>query len=361
MALEEVSRHTLSTYQVEVSPSEVYAGADITLKARVSCSQACDLLGQTLLILDQDGILVEKVEITEFDEEAGGTSNCIVKAPARAGTYSWLAIFTSREKAGVLHEQTSEPFSFTVKPHPTSMSVWGVPSAIPSGDSFTVKVGIKCSDQCALTAEKFAIHNHEGRQLATGTLRSDPWPGTTALYFTEIKLDAPETEGYYKWDARFPESDSEIPHEECSLTFGVRIVSAPECEVTIEAIDKDDNTPIKGVQVLLHPFRAVTDEHGLAKLRISKGEYTLHISGFRYLPFHTTVKVTGDMVTKAELYWKPYLDEYELSTDSVVQGEIQLLKAAQEKRQLKAKQQLDMERAALQKEGEGNTSKTSST
>jgi hypothetical protein len=249
-----------------------------------------------------------------------------------------LAILPSRETAGVLHEETSAPITFTVKPHLTSMTVWGVPSAIPTGDRFIAMVGIKCSAECELTAGKFAIHSHEGRQLATGTLRGDPWPGTNALYFAEIELDSPEPEGYYQWEARFPASDPEIPHEGCSSTFGVRIVSAPECEVTVEAIDKDDNTPIRGAQVLLHPYRAVTGEHGLARVRLSKGEYKLHISGFRYFPFHTTVKVTGDMVIKAKLSWEPVLDEYELSSAPVVREQIRLRKAAQEKRQLKAKQ-----------------------
>ena len=46
---------------VEVSPSEVDAGADMTLKGKVSCSPAGDLRGTTLLIRDQDGALAESV------------------------------------------------------------------------------------------------------------------------------------------------------------------------------------------------------------------------------------------------------------------------------------------------------------
>ena len=50
-----------SACSVEASPSEVDAGADMTLKGKVACSPAGDLRGQTLLIMDQDGALAESV------------------------------------------------------------------------------------------------------------------------------------------------------------------------------------------------------------------------------------------------------------------------------------------------------------
>ncbi len=54
---------------VEASPSEVDAGADLTLKGKVSCSPAADLCGESLLIMDQDGALAVSVELGEFDGE----------------------------------------------------------------------------------------------------------------------------------------------------------------------------------------------------------------------------------------------------------------------------------------------------
>jgi hypothetical protein len=220
-------------------------------------------------------------------------------------------VFPAQEKEGILHEETSAPVSFTVKPHPTSVAVWGVPSAIAAGDSFMIKVGIKCSSACQLTGKEFEIYDHTGARVATGTLGNDPWPGTSALYFAEVELEAPDAVGDYRWEARFPESDSEIPHEEDAHILGVKITSPPECLVTVEAIDKDKQTPIKGMHVLLHPYRAFTDEHGVAKVRVAKGEYKLFVSGFNYIAFRTIVEVTGDVTTKAELSWEPEVEHYE--------------------------------------------------
>ena len=54
---------------VEVSPREVDAGANMTMKGKVLCTPARDLRGRTLLIKDQDGALAQSTELTEFDGE----------------------------------------------------------------------------------------------------------------------------------------------------------------------------------------------------------------------------------------------------------------------------------------------------
>ena len=55
---DDVSR-TTSACRIEVSPREVDAGGDLTLKGQVSLSSADDLQGQSVLIEDHDGGLVE--------------------------------------------------------------------------------------------------------------------------------------------------------------------------------------------------------------------------------------------------------------------------------------------------------------
>jgi hypothetical protein len=81
----------------------------------------------------------------------------------------------------------------------------------------------------------------------------------------------------------------------------VRVVSAPDCEVTVRALDREKRTPIKGARVVMHPYRAVTDENGVAKVRVARGQYDILVSGSRYMPASTSVEVTADIITSAEL------------------------------------------------------------
>jgi hypothetical protein len=184
-----------------------------------------------------------------------------------------------------------------VTPHTTSVVVWDVPSAIVAGERFRIKVGIKCSNECDLTNTDFGIYNDEGTQVATGTLPDERWPGTTGLYVAEIELGAPAAEGLYTWSVK--------GHAEGLASFGVRVVSAPECLVRVEAVDQITQTPISGARVMLHPYKAVTDERGVAEVRVAKGAYKLFVSQTRYFTFALPVDITADMTTRAELHVEP--------------------------------------------------------
>ncbi len=301
MAAENDMTRKISACSVEVSPSEVDAGADMTLKGKVSCSPAGDLRGKTLLIKDQDGALAESVELTEFDGETNETSEFVVKAPVRPGAYTWLAVCLAHATAGMSHEETSAPFSFTVKPHSTRVVVWDAPSAIECGEKFSVTLGVKCSAACRPDGWAVEVRDHDGKKQATATLSDDPWPGTAALYYTEVDLSAPDTEGLYAWEAKAPAAGLDIPHAECIASFGVRVVPTPECLLTVLAIDVERQTPVKGAKVVVHPYKAFTDERGVAEVRVPKGEHTLFVSGRNYFPFRSDGEVKTDVTIRAEL------------------------------------------------------------
>ena len=233
-----------------------------------------------------------------------------MKAPVKAGEYRWLAVCPAVVKEGISYIEASTSISFTVKPHTTSVVAWDVPSAIVVGEGFRIKVGIKCSSECPLTNTDFGIYDHEGAQVATGTLTGDLWPGTTGLYVAEVELEAPAAEGLYTWSVKYPGSDVGIPHAEGSIGFGVRVVSHPEYVVTVETVDKVSQTPIRGARVVMHPYRAVTDERGVAEMRVAKGAYKLFVSQTRYLTFGLPVEVTADMTARAELDLEPVLERY---------------------------------------------------
>ena len=226
------------------------------------------------------------------------------------------------------------------KPHTTNVVVWDIPSAIVVGERFSIKVGMKCSAECDLANSPFEIYDdglegsgirdqgseagsgirdpgseegsgigdqgsREGRQVATGTLTGERWPGTTGLYVTEVELEAPAAEGLYTWSVRSLGSDAEIPHADGSVSFGVRVVSHPEYLVTVETVDKESQTPLSGARVVMHPYKAVTDERGIAQVRVAKGAYRLFVSQSRYLTFGLPVEVDADMTARAELYVEP--------------------------------------------------------
>jgi len=199
------------------------------------------------------------------------------------------------------------------KPHATSVVAWDLPSAIVVGERFRMKVGIKCAHDCDLTHSDFAVVDHQGAHVATGTLPGDLWPGTTGLHVAEVELEAPGADGLYTWSVTGPStvlgagpgSGVEVPHDEGSVSFGVRVVSHAEYVVTVETVDKVNQTPLGGARVVMHPYRAVTDERGRVELRVAKGAYTLFVSQSRYLTFGLPVEVGADMSARAELDLEP--------------------------------------------------------
>ena len=192
-----------------------------------------------------------------------------------------------------------------VTPHATSVVVWDVPSAIVAGERFRIKVGIKCSNDCRLTSTAFGIYDDEGAALTNGTLSDERWPGTSGLYVAEVELEAPAGEGLYTWSVKGPSSDAGTAHAEGSTSFGVRVVRHPEYLLRVEAVDKVDHTPISGARVVMHPYHAITDERGVAEVRVAKGAYRLFVSQTRYLTFGLPVDVDADVTTRAELSLEP--------------------------------------------------------
>lgn len=299
----EIRHHTACS--VNISPGIVDAGAEMTLRCRVACFPPCDLRGHTVSIKDHADRDVGSLELAEFDGATNESGELVVKAPAEARAYTWVAVCPAVMKAGISYAEASTPIPFTVTPHTMHVVAWDIPPAVVCGERFRMKVGIKCSSECDLGNRSFAIYDHEGAQAAMGTLSGDRWPGTTGLYVADVELDAPPAEGLYTWSVKESESAPGIPHAEGSITFGVRVVARPDYLVTIEAIDQISQTPLEGARVVMHPYRAVTDERGVAEVRVTKGAYKLFVSQSRYLTFGLPVDVDADMTARAELSLEP--------------------------------------------------------
>jgi hypothetical protein len=318
------------TCAVEVSPHEVDAGGELTVVVRASCPDRCDLQGQLVSIRNDEGMELATAELAtaafdttelgaaepadaelagaereEIERDAYATGAVVLQAPLDVGEHVWRAVLAAVEKDGVLHEATAIAFSFTTRAHAANVNVWGVPSAIPVGESFSFKVGIKCSAGCNLAGRQVSILDREDAQVASGTLRDAPWPDTSALYFAQLRANAPRETGDYHWRVETPGSVTGVPHAAGSSTFAVKIVAPADHEVTVEAFDVERNAPIKGAHVLLHPYRALTDADGVAKVRVAKGTYKLFVSGFNYIAYESTIDVANNIAIRAELAAEP--------------------------------------------------------
>ena len=300
--------HELCTCTVEVSPDEADAGTDITLNVHVTCSRKEGLREPRVSIRDHEGAELAQAELTKADDDDGdgyASDDIVLTAPRSAGEHVYRAVVLAADKDGALHEQASTDVRLVVTLHAAELNVWDIPSTIVAGGRFKFMVGVRCSAGCCLTSQGLSILDQEGSQRGAANLGRDVWPETDALYVAEIEGEAPQAAGAYQWEVRTAAWDCELPHAAGSLAVSVRVVNPPDCEVTVEAVDREKQTPIKGARVIMHPYRAVTDENGIARVKVTKGQYDILVSASKYLAASTTAEVTADMVTRAELEVDP--------------------------------------------------------
>jgi hypothetical protein len=290
---------------VDVEPREVDAGGEFTVVVRASCPDGCDLQGQAVSIRDEGSTELAAAELAPFECDTYATGAVTLQAPLDVGEHAWRAVLAAVEKDGVSHEETATAFAFSTQAHAASVNVWGMASAIAVGESFSFKVGVKCSAGCRLAGRQVAVFDHEGSQVAAGHLRDDAWPDTSALYFVELQAKVPREKGDYRWRVETPEWVAGAPHAAGSSAFAIKVVAAADHEVTVEAFDAEKASPIGGAHVLLHPYRALTDDTGMAKVRVAKGTYKLFVSGFNYIAYERIIDVAGDVAIRAELAAEP--------------------------------------------------------
>jgi hypothetical protein len=185
--------------------------------------------------------------------------------------------------------------------HTLELTIWDVPSAVNAGERFAVSAGARCSAGCDLAGKAVTLFDQHGAPACTAELGRAVWPGTEALYFAQAETRAPLEAGSHQWEAKMAGWDGESPHTDGVFPLTVRVVPAAECEVTVKAIDRESRAPIAGARVVIHPYRAVTDNNGIARVKVSKGQYDVLVSWHRYLPYCASIEVTADMSTSAEL------------------------------------------------------------
>ena len=171
--------------------------------------------------------------------------------------------------------------------HATSLAVWDLASPVVIGRRATLKVGIACSSGCELAGTRVDVYNETGTRVGGGSLGSAPWPGTTALYWAELDVAAPEVEGEHAWTL-------EASHGHATSIVRLVAVRPPEHRVTLEVIDLGSRVPLAGVELRLGRFRAATNEAGIAHVEVPGGVYEVCAWKIGYDVLSSTVHVTGD-------------------------------------------------------------------
>src|SRR5690606_29749933 len=107
------------------------------------------------------------------------------------------------------------------------VNVWDLPAAVVAGEWFSFKVGVKCSAACNRAGHAVSLVDGEGTEVAAVRLAADVWPGTTALYFAEVKARAPTSAGSHEWELVVPERHQGVPHARATTGFILNVVAAP--------------------------------------------------------------------------------------------------------------------------------------
>ena len=173
-----------------------------------------------------------------------------------------------------------------------SIATWDIPAAIAAGEHFSVKVGAKSETGCALAGCGIEVLDEAGAVVARAALGATPWPGTDALFWSEVELCAPSAPGVVPLTARFAGTGLDQPHEDASARFSVAVVAAPEHVVTVTVAGADG--PVAEAIVRAGPIRAMTDATGRARLHLAKGPHELVVWKTGYDAPVTPLSVEAD-------------------------------------------------------------------
>jgi hypothetical protein len=169
----------------------------------------------------------------------------------------------------------------------TSLAVWDIPTAT-AGGRFRIKVGAKSSAGCALAGGRIEVLDGDGVLLAEAALGGEPWPGTAALYWTELELAAADAPGAMNLTVRF--HGGALEHHGASAALRVSVMAKPEHVLMVTVAS--DGVPVEEAIVRLGAVRAITDGTGVATMELAKGHYELVVwkAGYDITPVPLSIE-----------------------------------------------------------------------
>jgi hypothetical protein len=260
----------------EALPLEVRAGDGVAITARASCPDGCDRTGMTIAVTAPDG----RTERHPFALHADGVSETAaitLTAPPDLGVHLFRFALSPHEIAGSHYAQAVLDVPVRVTPQATSLAVWDVPSPVVAGTRFVIKAGAKSAANATLAGCVIEVCDEAGNVAASGVLSDAPLPDTGALYWADIHLQAPRTEGMATWSARFEASELNLPHDSATTSFSVAVVRPPEHVLSVRVIEQATAEPIPDVELRLGAYRGTTGASGLAEIALPKGRYELRL------------------------------------------------------------------------------------
>jgi hypothetical protein len=263
-------------------PAEVVIGADFELTVVLSCPAGCDLS-------------VVTVEPFDGERDVMAPRQIALKAPLEVGEHIWRLSCAAHESSGCHHGASVTRVAVRTRPHETSLAVWAIPSPVVTGQTFSIKVGAKSAAGCSLTGMRIAVCNEAGLVLASDLLGDKPWPGTTALYWSELTLVAPIEAGIFSWSVKFDAADLPLRHQGASSNFCIAIVRPPEHKLTVKVAEEKTAIPIENAQIRVGVYRTATDHSGLAELMLPKGAYDLDVWKSGYEASATPITIDADL------------------------------------------------------------------
>lgn len=287
----------------EPVPPEVPVGAALRLQVRV-LGAGCVLRGGCLEVLAGEDVFAI-AGLAASGDDAGAIAALELRAPAAVGPFTWTIRFPPQEIDGAVYGESTLAVSSHARPYRTSLAVWAVPSPVRMGDRFTVMAGAKSTGSCTLRGASVEIRDDAGAVAGEGLLGEAPWPGTDALYWTEITLHAPRREGPVRWRAAFAAAGLELPHVDSSAEFSFTAVRPPEHRVAVTVTESCGAMPVSDTQVALGPYRAATGDTGMAHLDVPAGAYDLAVWKAGFEAASRTVEIAGDATIAFELVRLP--------------------------------------------------------
>jgi hypothetical protein len=307
MSMTEPRAHLATIELNEPAPPEVPVGATFAVKVAVACHEGCDLHEHRLEIAAPAGA-GEAQQAPGANVEADDALELTLRAPPRVGDHVWRISLPQHPASGVRHDAEPLSISVRVKPQSSSLAVWDIPSPVVMGDAFDIKAGAKSAGDVKLTGRTIEVCDETGAVLAQGCLGDAPWPGTSGLYWTQLRVPAPDREGPCAWSARFAATDVELPHDGATSNFSVAVTRPAEHRLTVKVSEKDTVNPVEGADVRVGVYRATTDPAGMAAIDVPKGTYELVVWKVGYdIPIQS-IRIDTDRALEVEATIAPEED-----------------------------------------------------
>ena len=293
--------HAIELELIAACPSEIDVGTPFRLRLHATCPSGCEVGAPPVLVELQGRRHDSSAEPILDDAGRPVGIEIRTRAPRDPGEYALRVVVPRNEAEGLTHGEASLTVRFLARPHVTSMAVWGVPSPVVTGASFSVRVGVKCVAECGLAGGRVVVRDEAGRRVGEGLLGDVPAAGTSALHPADVELAAPDGEGLVSWSAGFAGSGRrQLPHGGCSARFGFRVTAPPEHRVRVRVVEAATNRPIGRVDVRVGAHMSTTNEDGVAAIDLPGGVFDMAACRAGWEFSSRKVEVSADLELEME-------------------------------------------------------------